>query len=142
MSEQAGTPLTDAETFEAEYGVNEWREVVLADFARNLERQLAEAKRTIHSCYYMADELAEARSTIEGLRNPPSYRKMDMSDADYIHALEQQLAEARKDSERLDWVLSECHVHHYLDAWDDYPTTVANRDDIDSIRNSQTEEGE
>ena len=40
--------------------------------------------------------LCWAQEQIEALRNPPSYRKMDMSDKDYIRSLEQRLAQTEK----------------------------------------------
>lgn len=56
-------------------------------------------------CRELERELTEARSTIKGLRNPPSCRKMDMTDEEYIWSLEQRLAAAERDSERLDWMI-------------------------------------
>jgi hypothetical protein len=82
MSETTDTPLTDAackqalkdNPFALCFGPDSERTAAwqfmasrIEQCARSLERQLAEAKRTIQSCYYMADELAEARKDTERL---------------------------------------------------------------------------
>ena len=44
----------------------------------------------------MLQTIATLEDELASLRNPPSYRKMDMSDKDYIRSLEQRLAQTEK----------------------------------------------
>lgn len=87
------TPRTDA----AMWGGYDGPVVVDADFARQLERELAEARRTINEITGPLVLCGEAE-----MRDVEGFREKIITMREAMVGYRQELAEARRDAERLD----------------------------------------